>query len=163
MGSGKTHWGKIWSANFGYHFVDLDDTIEKIEGKTIADIFESKGEAYFRQLEAAVLRNIELSQKTIISCGGGSPCFYDNMKWMNENGTTIYLSSTPHQILERVLSETEKRPLIKKMNSAELLFFIEKTLKERSVFYNAALFSVQAHQLSENSFNDILLQLKSSS
>lgn len=163
MGSGKTHWGKIWAAKYGYRFADLDAEIEKIEGKSVADIFETKGENYFRQLEAATLREVGKMQNTILSCGGGTPCFYENIKWMNKNGTTIYLSSTPQQILERVLSETDKRPLIKKMNPSELLFFIEKTLKERMVFYNSASFTIPSIQLTVTSFNEFLLQLKPSS
>ena len=119
-------------------FIDLDEVIEKAEGKTIAAIFENKGEAYFREIEAKALRSFDGVQNTIIACGGGTPCFYENMQWMNDHGTTIYLSTTAPEILERVLTEQEKRPLIKKMNQAELLFFIEQKLKERAPFYTAA-------------------------
>ena len=157
MGSGKTHWGKIWSTKFGYNFIDLDEEIQKKEGKTIAAIFEINGEPYFRKLEALVLRNITPQKNTIISCGGGTPCFCENINWMNKNGTSIYLCSTPQEILARVLGETDKRPLIKKMNPAELLFFIEKTLKERAVFYTAATFTVSSNILTEHSFANFIL------
>lgn len=161
MGSGKTHWGKIWSAKFAYHFIDLDEEIEKIEGKTIADIFEFKGEAYFRKVEAATLRSIPANENTIVSCGGGTPCFYENISWMNNNGSSIYLSTTPAEILERVIAETDKRPLIKKMNPAELLFFIEKTLKDRAEFYNVATITVLSNKLTEQSFINFILPQQS--
>jgi shikimate kinase len=163
MGSGKTHWGKIWAAAHEFTFIDLDEVIEKTTGKTIADIFEHKGEAYFREIEASTLRSFDGLQNTIIACGGGTPCFYENMQWMNDHGTTIYLFSTAPKILERVLSEQEKRPLIKKMNSAELLFFIEQKLKERTAFYNAAKFILPSVGLTEHSFGDLLSTLQSSS
>ena len=156
MGSGKTHWGKIWAAKYGFTFIDLDETIEKTEGKSIAAIFEIKGEDYFRKIEADALKTLSEIENTIIACGGGTPCFYDNISWMNEKGTTIYLSASPQEILDRILEEQEKRPLLKKMNHAELLFFIEQKLKERASFYNAAKLIIASAELSEDSFGDLL-------
>jgi len=161
MGSGKTHWGKIWAEMNGFTFIDLDAEIEKEAGKTVAAIFENMGEPYFREIEATTLRRFEGAQNTIIACGGGTPCFYENIKWMNEHGTTIYLSTTSSKILQRVLTEQEQRPLIKKMNPAELLFFIEKTLKERMSFYSAAKFTLVSGQLSDQSFGDLLITMQS--
>jgi shikimate kinase len=163
MGSGKTHWGKIWSRVSGFTFVDLDEAIEKKEGKSIADIFEQKGEKYFRKIEAKALRSLAGLNNTIIACGGGTPCFFENMQWMNEHGMTIYLKTTGPQILERVLLEQEKRPLLKKMNPAELLFFIEQKLKERAPFYNAATQILATEHLSEQTFGKLLGTLKASS
>ena len=91
MGSGKTHWGKIWAEMNGFIFIDLDAEIEKEVGKSIAAIFENKGEPYFREIEAATLRTFAGAQNTIVACGGGTPCFYENIKWMNEQGTTIVM------------------------------------------------------------------------
>ena len=156
MGSGKTHWGKIWASLYGFTFIDLDEVIEKKEGKSIADIFEIKGESYFREIEAAALRSFDDLENTIIACGGGTPCFYGNIEWMNECGTTIYLYSTTQEILQRVLSEQDKRPLIKKMNKGELLFFIEQKLKERADFYNAATTTVLSSAADEQTFKSLL-------
>ena len=156
MGSGKTHWGKIWASLYGFTFIDLDEVIEKKEGKSIADIFDIKGEPYFREVEAAALRSFDDLENTIIACGGGTPCFYQNMEWMNERGTTIYLYSTTQEILQRVLSEQDKRPLIKKMNEGELLFFIEQKLKERAEFYNAATTTIQSSEATEQTFKNLL-------
>lgn len=156
MGSGKTHWGKLWAAKYGFTFIDLDEIIEKIENKTIAAIFEIKGEDYFRKIEAEALRNLGQIENTIVACGGGTPCFYNNLDWMNEEGTTVYLSTTAPQILERILEEQDKRPLLKKMNQGELLFFIEQKLKERAAFYNAAKLILTSEQLTEQSFGEII-------
>ncbi|MEP7108404.1 MAG: shikimate kinase [Ferruginibacter sp.] len=121
MGSGKTHWGKIWAAENQLSFVDLDEIIESKAKKTIPEIFEKSGEDHFRKLEAKALRTCAGLQNTIVACGGGTPCFFENMQWMNDHGITIYLSCTTAEILHRVLSEPEKRPLIKKINEAEFI------------------------------------------
>ena len=138
MGSGKTHWGKIWAAKSGLQFFDLDAVIEQEEKKSIAEIFEQNGEAYFRQRETEVLKTFTQKQNCIIACGGGTPCFNNNMQWMNVNGQTIYLLAMPNQILQRVITEQEKRPLIKNFSPEDLIRFIENKLKEREGFYNKA-------------------------
>lgn len=161
MGSGKSYWGQKWAAANGYTFVDLDEVIEKAEGKTIADIFEIKGEDYFREIEATHLRSFGDAKNTIVACGGGTPCFYENMQWMNEHGTTIYLLTTASQILDRVLAEQDKRPLIKKMNPGELLFFIEQKLKERTSFYNQAKLIIPSIELSAQTFGNLFLAKQS--
>ncbi|MBL7701381.1 MAG: shikimate kinase [Ferruginibacter sp.] len=151
MGSGKTHWGKIWAQQAGLDFYDLDELIEKREAKTIAAIFEKQGEGYFRKIETDTLKTFEGKENCIIACGGGTACFNDNMQWMNENGTTIYLYATPSCILSRVKEEKDKRPLINKHNEAELLFFIEQKLKEREPFYSQAKITLPVTGLNEKS------------
>jgi shikimate kinase len=155
MGSGKTYWGRVWSQKLSIDFYDLDEVIEKNEGKTIAAIFEKDGEDHFRRIEAAALRTFSEKENCIIACGGGTACFNDNMQWMNENGTTIYLSATPPYILSRVKEEKDKRPLINKHNEAELLFFIEQKLKEREPFYNQAKITLPVTELNENTLSTI--------
>ncbi len=162
MGSGKTHWGKRWAQARHYTFIDLDEAIENEEGKLIADIFEHKGEKYFRKIEAATLRSYAGLTDTIVACGGGTPCFHNNMEWMNDHGITIYLKTTAPEILERVLLEQDKRPLLKKMNPAELLFFIEQKLKERAPFYDAAKQILLSENLTEHTFGGLLSKLSSS-
>lgn len=156
MGTGKSHWGKEWAERFDMSFIDLDELIEKEEQKTVLDIFEKEGEEYFRKKEAATLREKCLLNNCIISCGGGTPCFYDNMRWMNENGHTIYLSASPTYLLKNVMEEKERRPLVKNINEAELLFFIEQKLKERNPFYNQARFTLNAESLEQDSLQQIL-------
>lgn len=155
MGSGKTHWGKIWAKQGDIDFYDLDEVIEKKEGRAIAAIFEKDGESYFRKIETAALKEFAEKGNCIMACGGGTACFNDNMKWMNDNGITVYLSATPPYILSRVKEEKDKRPLINKHNEAELLFFIEQKLKEREPFYKQAKIILPIAELNENSLSAI--------
>ena len=103
MGSGKTYWGKKWSEKTGKEFFDTDDIIEQQQGITIAKIFATYGEDHFRNLETGVLKNMSLQNNFIIACGGGTPCFNDNITWMNQNGTSVYLQSSPEDILKRLI------------------------------------------------------------
>ena len=121
---------------------------------------KSKSFADMKQRITYSYNNIE---NTIIACGGGTPCFFENLQWMQEKGTTIYLSTTAQEILQRVYEEQEKRPLLKTMNQAELLFFIEQKLKERAAFYNAANVIIPTAQLTEHSFGDLLSSFQSPS
>ncbi len=157
MGSGKSHWGKIWAAQYKLGFIDMDEEIEMIERKSVTEIFESKGEDYFREVEAKLLRTYTELESTIIACGGGTPCFHDNMQWMNDHGLTIYLTSTPEDILRRLIKGQQQRPLIKKLNQAELLFFIEKKLKEREPFYSQANIILDSESTTEHTFEEKIL------
>lgn len=162
MGSGKTHWGNIWAARHKIAFVSIDEVIEINERKTVADIFETKGETYFRELEAATLRRFTFLRDTIISCGGGTPCFHNNMEWMNKHGTTVYITCTPEEILRRLqTTEKDRRPLISKLNKAELLFFIEQKLKERQPFYTQAKVVLANSKITENSFANHIMPYQS--
>ena len=156
MGSGKSHWGKIWAEKNGLDFFDLDELIEEREKKSIADIFATDGEDYFRQKEAMVLKSLAGTGNCIIACGGGAPCYHDNMKWMNEHGTTVYLESTVQEIFERVLPEQDKRPLIRKLGITELISFIEHKLKEREPFYSKATYSLHTDGLNSSSLEKFI-------
>ena len=157
MGTGKSHWGKLWALRHQLTFIDLDVLIENAEPQSVVDIFENAGEEYFRVKEASILRDQLMHENCIISCGGGTPCFYDNMEWMNENGYTVYLSATAPYMLKNIMDEKEKRPLIKNVNEAELLFFVEQKLKERLPFYSKASLTLDAATLDENSLSQLLL------
>lgn len=161
MGSGKSHWGKIWAEANQLLFVDLDEMIENKEGQTIAAIFGTRGEDYFRKIEAAALRLCARSENSIIACGGGTPCFYENMDWMKANGKCVYIECTAQEILERVSSEKDKRPLLKELSHAELLLFIEKKLTERAHFYQQANITIQSASLNKNALPEILSAIKS--
>ncbi len=157
MGSGKSHWGKIWAAEFKLAFVDLDEVIQMEEGSSVVDIFESKGEEYFRRVEAKTLREVSEQKNTIIACGGGTPCFHDNMKWMNDKGISVYISATPEDILRRLLNGQAQRPLIKKLNPSELLFFIQQKIKEREPFYKQCNIILQSADITEHTFAEKIL------
>ncbi len=161
MGSGKSHWGKVWAAAHQLDFIDLDELIQMEEGGTVVDIFERKGEEYFRQAEAERLRELASVKSAIIACGGGTPCYHDNMQWMNEHGLTVYIEAGADEILRRLIKGQQQRPLIKKLSHAELLFFIEQKLKERESFYKQATIILQSAETSERSFAEKILTFNS--
>ena len=156
MGSGKTFWGKVWAKENQLEFFDLDEQIEKILGDTITNIFEQKGEAYFREREREVLEKFALQDNFILACGGGTPCFFDNLQWMDQNGVTIYLQATANEIFNRISDETNERPLLKKLSKAGLLIFIEQKLKEREPFYKQAGYMLNVGDLSKYSLGEVL-------
>jgi shikimate kinase len=156
MGSGKTHWGSIWAAENELPFFDLDTKIEKAFKMNITEIFEKKGEVKFRELERYHLRKFETRKNYIMACGGGTPCFSDNLEWMKSQGQIIYLKATPEHILKYVMDETEKRPVIKDVNPSELLFFIQKKLAEREPVYSQADHILDAETLDKNSLSLLL-------
>lgn len=157
MGSGKTYWGNVWSKHHSIQFFDLDEVIERDQHKSVATIFEKEGEKYFRKIEASALISFADKDNCIIACGGGTACFNDNMQWMNDNGITIYLSASPQFIYERVFEEKEKRPLLDKLNPAELFFFIEQKLKERESFYNLAQVILPVEKLDIDSLQKFII------
>lgn len=138
MGCGKSTFGKKLAEALEWKFVDLDDYIENKEGKTIPEIFETEGELYFRELETEAIQDTSSWKKTIVSCGGGTPCFNNNAESINEIGFSVYIKLSPEVLMERLLGEKAKRPLIAKLTDDELLSFIEAKLKERGVFYAKA-------------------------
>lgn len=157
MGSGKTHWGRIWAAAYHMGFVDLDEVITMEARQSVVDIFEDKGEDYFRELEARKLREFGGLQHTIISCGGGTPCYHDNLNWMKSQGITVYLEAKPEEILRRLIRGQEQRPLIKKLNQAELLFFIEQKLQERESFYRQCDVTLTTGEVTETIFAEKII------
>ena len=156
MGSGKSHWGRIWATKNHLKFFDLDAKIEKAFKMTITEIFEKKGEEKFRELERYHLRKFDTKKNFVLACGGGTPCFTDNMDWMKSQGKVFYLKATPEKILEQVMYETEQRPVIKNVNPSELLFFIQKKLAEREPFYSQADAILDVNLLDENSLSTLL-------
>ena len=138
MGSGKSHWGKIWADKYGLSFFDLDEEIEEKAGSTISEIFKSEGEEYFRELESSTLHSFKDKSNYVLACGGGTPCFNDNIEWMNQQGTTIYLNTSTDTLFNRLKEEKDKRPLIKVLPDAQLYTFIQNKIKEREPYYSKA-------------------------
>lgn len=138
MGSGKSTYGKELATELGYDFLDLDEAITKKSGLSITQIFEKQGEENFRKLESEALKETEKLKNFVIATGGGTPCFNNQMQWMNEHGKTIYLKMFDGDLYARLLEEQEERPLIKGKSEEELQNFVYKTLRERAVFYHQA-------------------------
>jgi shikimate kinase len=142
MGSGKSTWGKWIAEKMGYGFFDLDTLIENRANLKINDIFDLRGEDFFREMEAGCLRELMDEDDFVLACGGGTPCFHDNMRVMNSLGTTVWLN-TPKQVLaSRLLGESDNRPLVRGLSPAELQAFIDDTLDERLPFYAQAKIEV---------------------
>lgn len=139
MGVGKTTLGKQLARQLHYSFLDLDKAIEQEEGKSVASIFEQSGESYFREAERRALHATAKRDHIVIATGGGTPCYYDNIAWMNEQGMTVYLRANAAFVLSRVGSFSDKRPLLKGKSQAELQIFIEQLLETRTPYYEAAL------------------------
>jgi shikimate kinase len=135
MGSGKTTLGKKLAKQMKYAFIDLDHVIEKQQDRKINQIFESDGEIVFRDIEKTELQKTVLLENTIISCGGGTPCFFDNMDWMNQHGVTLYLQMTVEGLCSRLCNGREERPLLKNLNPQEVKNFIALNLAKREPFY----------------------------
>jgi len=157
MGSGKNYWGHRWAAHTGLPFADLDELIEKREKQAIAQVFEQKGEAFFRAAERDCLRNYQPAGSFIMACGGGAACFDDNMQWMNQQGITVYLSALPQTLYERLIGEKDKRPLLKHADPSTLLGFIEQKLKEREPFYKQATYTLAVEELTDDELPSFLI------
>lgn len=135
MGSGKSTVGKKLSKRLGFIFKDLDKAIEQTEGRSVSKIFSEEGEAYFRNIESEVLRESSKNSGIVISCGGGTPCFNENMEYMNKTGQTVYLEMTAAALMSRLRNSRIKRPLIAGLDDRELDQFIKKNLGEREKWY----------------------------
>ena len=142
MGAGKTTIGKALARLLSRPFYDLDQYIESRQRKTVADIFAESGEAGFRKVERNMLHEVAEFEEVIISCGGGTPCFSDNMEYLNQQGETVYLKATPQVLREHLLMGKTVRPLIQGKSPDELLQYIEESLKARQPFYEQALHTI---------------------
>ncbi len=147
MGAGKTTLGKKLAAKLEYDFIDLDDFIQQKEGMSISDIFLELGENSFRNMESENLRLLGNIQNTLISVGGGTPCYHNNMDWMKKNGLTIYLQLDVNTLISRLKNSATNRPLLQKKSEEEMLDFISTRLDERKQFYEAAELIIPARNL----------------
>ncbi|MGA9588677.1 MAG: shikimate kinase [Salegentibacter sp.] len=138
MGSGKSVIGKKLAESLKYSYVDLDEQIEVIEGMRIDDIFNEKGELYFRKLENKILMDVlEETADLVVSLGGGTPCYGDNFEEIKNSGKTIYLKASVQELTERLFPEKLYRPVISHLETRELLEeFVRKHLFERAFYYN---------------------------
>lgn len=156
MGSGKSVIGKILSKEMKINFIDLDSYIEKKENKTIKDIFKTKGEIYFRKIEKKYLKEIMfLDINAVVSLGGGTPCFGNNMELVLKKGVSFYLKASAKTLAERLRAETVQRPLLSTIR-ANITEYIAKHLFERSAFYEKANYTIDA----EKTPNQIVEQIK---
>jgi shikimate kinase len=144
MGSGKTKIGKILSKKINFSFLDLDNLIENQFSKTINEIFSGQGEIFFRKIEHDVLlQTINLSESFVLSLGGGTPCYANNLDLLKKEGvTTIYLKASIDTLTNRLEANRSKRPLLKDLSLEEFKEYIAKHLFERSFYYNQSQHTV---------------------
>jgi len=146
MGSGKTTVGKKLAALLDSSFIDLDDMIESETDHSVVEWFQ-QGEPRFREVESLVLRQTADFKNAVVSTGGGTPCFHDNMAWMKEQGLTIYLKLAAGSLFHRLAASKKERPLLEGKSDVELMEYITESLKEREYFYSQAHYTFKGENL----------------
>lgn len=153
MGSGKTYWGQQLSQKLNIPFFDMDEQIVNSEGRSINDIFEKFGEEYFRLKEKGILHIItETHSSFVMACGGGSPCYFNNIDYMNQSGTTVWLNIPMNTLFQRLTTEKDKRPLVKNLSSEQLRGFIIKKFADRKIYYEQADVIIDDEEISIDHF-----------
>ncbi|MCF0210347.1 MAG: shikimate kinase [Bacteroidales bacterium] len=147
MYCGKSTIGKKLARMLNYEFLDTDNLVEDLVGKTVEEIFKDKGETFFREKESEVLEALKKKDNIVVATGGGLPCKNNNISTIKQLGKSIYLILTPSQILSRAIKSKRVRPLLADKNDEEKLNYISDTLKERESFYKQADISISALSL----------------
>jgi shikimate kinase len=146
MGSGKTHWGRLLGEKLNLPFFDLDEQVVSHENKSISEIFAENGEEYFRELEKNTLHLLTESHDSfVLASGGGTPCYFNNIEYMKDTGTVVWINTATEELHKRLLSEKEKRPLIKDLSDDQLRGFILKKYADRRIYYQQADITVDEH------------------
>ena len=158
MGAGKTTVGKALAKQLGIPFYDLDWYIESRMRKTVAQLFAERGEEGFRKIEHAMLHEVAEFENVIISCGGGTPCFYDNMEYLNSMGDTIYLKATPEVLHKHLQMGKGVRPLLLNKTPEERQAFITEQLALREPYYSTARHTLDVNLL--DSYDKINISVK---
>ncbi len=149
MGCGKTTLGRAVGRMAGVNFIDLDSYIENRFHATVGELFASRGEDGFRRLERAMLEEVAAFEDTVIACGGGTPCFFDNMSLMNSCGVTVWLDTDRGRICERLLRNRSRRPLLAGKSDSELCEFVAEAMDRRAPFYSQAAARFSGHYLED--------------
>ena len=156
MGSGKTTLGRAFAKATGLSFIDLDWYIEERAHRTVSQLFTEEGEDGFRRIERRMLHEVSEFEDVVIACGGGTPCFYDNMDYMMETGITVYLDASQDILFRRLKVASANRPLLKEKTDTELREFIAEGVESRMKWYSKATLRMDAcrlesrHQIAES-------------
>lgn len=144
MGAGKSVVGRRLAKSLNLSFYDLDEEIESHYKMSVSAIFQKYDEACFRKLETSILESFSSKDNFVLSCGGGTPCFGENMAFMNSIGTTIYIKLSTDELVGRISSSYHKRPLTEGKSDEELASYVNAMLKIREPFYSMAKITVDA-------------------
>lgn len=145
MGAGKTTVGRALAAELGIEFYDLDWYIESRMRKTVKQLFDEVGEEGFRKIEHNMLHEVAEFENVVISCGGGTPCFFDNMAYMNQQGDTVYLKASPEILYKHLKMGKSVRPLLLNKTPEEVQVFITEQLANREPYYSRAKYTVNVN------------------
>ena len=162
MGCGKTKVGKKLSKKIGARFIDLDAEIEHFYSKSISQIFDDLGEIEFRKIERSILLKIlDYDDFHILSLGGGTPCYFDNMELINKKtNLTFFLNLESKILAERLFSRKSTRPIIKSINNeSEMLSFVNKHLFERNIYYSKANYTINSNKRDVKKTCDEILKI----
>jgi shikimate kinase len=159
MGSGKTHWAKQLASQLKIPFFDLDSVIEEKEQRTIAQLFADRGEEAFRMKEKETLEQlIDEYPSMVLSTGGGTPCFFNNIERMKKYGVVVWLNTHVEILLSRLMKEKETRPLIKNLSDDDMRAYIIRKLNERRMYYEQADVVIDnEHSIPMNEFIQTIL------
>ena len=153
MGSGKTFWGRKLSQKLSLPFFDLDEQVVNSENKSINQIFEGDGEEYFRQKEKEVLHIITESHASfVMACGGGAPCYFNNIEYMNQSGTTVWLNTLIPVLFQRLVKERNHRPLLRNLSDEQLKGYIIKKFSDRKIYYEQASVYIEDENIGIDQF-----------
>lgn len=155
MCAGKTTVGRALAKELSLSFYDLDWYIEERFHTKVSKIFAEEGEERFRDMERRMLHEAAEFEDVVLACGGGTPCFFDNIDYMNKTGETFYLKASPETIVQHLALSRGERPLLKGKSPDELLAFVTQQLNEREPFYSKARHIVDVNVL--DSFDKINL------
>ena len=150
MGSGKTTVGKALAKEIGLPFYDLDWYIESRMRKKVSQIFAERGEEGFRQIERNMLHEVAEFENVVVSCGGGTPCFFDNMDYLNQQAQVVWLKATPEVLHRHLLMGKGDRPLLKGKSPDELIAFIREQLLVREPYYSKARYTLDVSLMDNN-------------
>lgn len=147
MGAGKTTVGKHLSSRMGLSFVDLDAYIEARHHKAVRELFAEQGENAFREIERKMLHEVAAFEDVLISTGGGTPCFFDNMDFMNQTGQTVYLKVSAEELTKRLETCKQTRPVLQNRTGDSLFLFVNENILKRELFYKQASVIFDAENL----------------
>ncbi|MCL2041466.1 MAG: shikimate kinase [Bacteroidales bacterium] len=156
MGSGKSSIGKKLSNLLHFDFVDTDAEIERLTGKSIAQIFDVGEEHLFREQERTLIAELSQRDNIVVATGGGTPCYFDNMQRMNESGLTVYLHANPKILKQRLIKQKSKRPLLQNIPDESLELHIAEMLFQRGHYYCQSKITVEAFNITAKKLMEMI-------